>query len=98
MKTFVRHAVTLLAITVACQAGLALAEDYYQMSGGDQSVVPVGTEKTVAQGQTACNPCGPTACTGQESCGCDSCCCHLGCDDNCSPYGIVGFSGFDAFN
>jgi len=98
MKTFVRHAVTLLAITVACQAGLALAEDYYQISGSDQATAPAGTEKAVGQGQSACSSCGPTACGCEESCGCESCCCHLGCDDNCSPYGIVGFAGLDAFN
>jgi hypothetical protein len=96
MKTFVRHAVTLLAITVACQAGLALAEDYYQLAGSDQTATPVGNEKAVTPGQSVCSSCGQTGCGC--SCGCDSCCCRLGCDDDCSRFGIVGFAGLDAFN
>jgi hypothetical protein len=92
MKTFVRHAVALLAITVACQAGLALAEDYYQIAGGDQTATLAGTEKAVGQGQSDCSSCGVAAC------GCDSCCgCRLGCDD-CPPYGVVAFAGLDAFH
>jgi len=98
MKTFVRHAVTLLAIAVACQSGLALAADYYQPSGSDQSVVPVGNEKTVGQGQSACSSCCPTAACGcAESCDGDSCCCRLGCDEQCDRVGIVGFAGLDSF-
>lgn len=100
MKTFVRHAVTLMAITVACQAGLALAEDYYWASSGDQTAAPAGTDKTATPGQcqTACNPCGPTTCGPEVSCDpCDTCVCRLGCDDNCENFGIVGFTGLDSF-
>jgi len=99
MKTFVRHAVTLLAITVACQAGLALAEDYYWVSSGDQATTPAGTEKAApAQGHSTCDPCAPVASGCEQSCGsCDSCCCRLGCEEECERVGIVGFAGLDAF-
>jgi hypothetical protein len=98
MKTFVRHAVTLMAITVACQAGLALAEDYYWVSGGDQTTAPAGTEKAApVQGHSTCNPCDPAACGCEQSCGdCDSCC-RLGCEEECERVGIVGFAGLDSF-
>ena len=99
MKTFVRHAVTLLAITVACQAGLALAEDYYWVSSGDQATTPAGTEKAApAQVQSTCDPCAPVASGCEQSCGsCDSCCCRLGCEEECERVGIVGFAGLDSF-
>ena len=47
MKTFVRHAVTLLAITVACQAGLRWPrKDYYWTAGSDQTAAtPRPTER-----------------------------------------------------
>jgi hypothetical protein len=94
MKMFVRHAVTLLAITVACQAGLALAEDYYPVGGSDQST-PANAEKATTLGQSACSSCCPTECGCDQ---CDGCCCRLGCDDNCDNIGIVGWVGLDAFN
>jgi len=95
MKTFVRHAVTLLAITVLCQAGLALAENYY----GDQTTAPAGVEKAApAQGHSTCDPCAPAACGCEQSCeSCDSCYCHLGCEEGCERLGIVGFAGLDSF-
>jgi hypothetical protein len=97
MKTFVRHAVTLLAITVACQAGLALAEDYYQLTGNDQTAMTVGNEKTVGPQQSACSG-SPSLC-GCQTCGNEPCCCsRLGCENDCSSLGIVGFMGMDAFN
>jgi hypothetical protein len=86
MKTFVRLAVALMAITVACQATLALAEDYYSNTSF------AGEEKAVAQGQSVCNSCNQ-AC-GEQGCGC--CGNEMGCDE-CPPWGIVAFSGFDAF-
>lgn len=96
MKTFVRHAVTLMAVTVACQAGFALAEDYYWVSGSGQSAAPAGTEKVAGQGQS-CNPCAPAACGGCEE-SCDPCdLCRLGCEDECEKVGIVGFAGLDSF-
>jgi hypothetical protein len=100
MKTFVRLAVTLIAITVACQAGLVLAEDYYWVSGSDQTITSAGVEKEKAPmpGQSACEPCAPAACGCEQSCGaCDSCCCHLGCEEGCNRVGIVGFAGLDSF-
>ena len=97
MKTFVRHAVTLLAITVACQAGLALAEDYYWVSGGDQTATPVGNEKVAGQGQSGCSSCCPAPCGPEQPCGaCDSCCGNLGCETD-SRFGIVGSFGLDSF-
>jgi hypothetical protein len=96
MKTFVRYAVALLAITVACQAGLTMAEDYTWV--GDQTATQVGVEKTApAQPQTGCNPCGP-AVGCEPSCGaCDECCSRLGCEEGCDRVGIVGFAGLDSF-
>jgi hypothetical protein len=99
MKTFVRYAVTLLAITAACQAGLALAEDYYWTTGSDQKAAAPAAEKAApAQPQSVCNSCCPAACGCEQSCGaCDGCCCHLGCDGECERVGIVGFEGLDSF-
>jgi hypothetical protein len=100
MKTFVRYAAMLLAIAVACQAGLALAEEYYWTNGGEQpTAAPAAVEKVApaAQPQSACNSCCPqVGC--EPSCGvCDPCCCHLGCEGECDRIGIVGFQGLDAF-
>ena len=50
MKTFVRLAVALLAITAVCQASLALAEDYYRVSGSGQSASLTGQEKAAGAG------------------------------------------------
>jgi hypothetical protein len=92
MKTFLRIAVTLMAITVACQAGLALAEEYFLVSSGDQTAPPA-TEKVAGPGLSGCSsPCGSDACGSREAC-----CCRLGCDDACSNFALVGFAGLDAF-
>jgi hypothetical protein len=91
MKTFVRHALTLVAITVACQAGLALAEDnYYWVSGGDQSAVQAVSDKVAGQGQSGCNSCCP-----DQGC-CDRC---DGCGSGeCDPkFGVIGTFGLDTF-
>lgn len=94
MRTFVRYAVALLAVAVACQAGFAVADDYYWVNGSDQTPVSqVATDQTApAQPQTVCNP----GC--EQSCGaCDDCCCRLGCEENCDRVGIVVFEGLDSF-
>lgn len=96
MKTFVRQ-VLLLAAAVACQAGLALAEDIHWISNGDPSLTLVGDAKVAQNEQAPCTSCGPTSCCGEESCGeCGACGPCLGCDE-CPPYGIVGIFGFDSF-
>jgi hypothetical protein len=82
MKTFVRQAAALLAITVACQAGLAWAEDAYWVSDSGPSAIPTGNEKVTSQGQSCCPTCGPTVC-GNE------------CGE--SGLSLVGLAGFDAF-
>ena len=69
MKTFVRLAVALLAITVVCQASLALAEDYYWASGSGQPASLTGQEKAAGQGQSACNSCNQASCCPEQSCG-----------------------------
>ncbi len=104
MKTFVRFAMALLAIAVACQAGLALADDgYYWTAGNNQTVAaPVADQQAAPAPPPAacnsCNSCCPAAC-GCEQCGtaCDGCCCHLGCEGECGGVGIVGFEGLDSF-
>jgi len=96
MKTFVRRAVLLLAATAMCQAGIARAEDFHWISGGGQSATLVGDQKVTTTEQTPCSSCGQASCCG-DSCGSGCCCSHLGCDDNCSPFGIVGFGGIDSF-
>jgi hypothetical protein len=91
MKTFVRHTVTLLAITVACQAGLALAEDYYWVSGGDQGKAPTANQKVAQPAQA--NAC-PSVCGNEQVCDpCGSC---LQCAEEPS-FGIVGAVGLDSF-
>ncbi|MCG2684348.1 MAG: hypothetical protein L6306_12135 [Planctomycetales bacterium] len=94
MKTFVRHAVALVAITVLCQAGFALADDYYWVDGGNRSAKLVGDEKVADQGQS-CITGDPASCCPEPTCG--SCCGpFLGCDE-CPCRGVVGFFGFDSF-
>lgn len=93
MKTFVRHAVALLAITAVCQASRALAEEYYWTSGGNQSASLTGEQKSATQENMGCgNCCDPTCC--DESC-CDDCG-VMGCEA-CPAWGIVGFAGLDSF-
>jgi len=98
MKTFVRHAVALLAVTVVCQGSLALAEDYYWVTGGGQAATSANDEKVAKPAQSDCAACDPASCCPEESCGCGSCCpgLGLGCDAY-PPRGIVGFAGFDSF-
>jgi hypothetical protein len=95
MKTFVRVAVALIAITAVCQASLVLAEDYYGASGSGQQASLIGQEKAV--GQAPCNSCNQGCCS-EQGCGeCGNCCgCEMGCDE-CPPWGLVGFTGFDSF-
>jgi hypothetical protein len=99
MKMSVRYAVMLLAIALACQAGSALADDYYWTGGGDQTAAPAAVEKAAPMPpQTAGDACCPAACGCQQSRGdCDGCCCHLGCEQECERVGIVGFVGLDSF-
>ena len=99
MKTFVRYAVALLAIAAACQAGLALADDYYWTTGSDQTAAAPAADRKDRPGCRRSRPaipasCCPTACGCEQSCGaCDGCCCHLGCEGECERVGIVGFAG-----
>jgi hypothetical protein len=98
MKTFIRHAVALLAITAVCQAGLALAEDYYAGSNGNQSMSLTGDQKVAPAPQTACAQCGQVNCC----CGCDrgntcDALAGIACEEGCDDYAVVGFAGFDSF-
>jgi len=87
MKTFVRLALVLLAVTVACQAGLALAEDYYWVGSGDQAAPSASDQKAAAPEQSSCSSCTPAGC--EDLCG--SCCAA-------DPWlSVVGTAGFDAF-
>ncbi len=92
MKTFVRRAALLLAAAAMCQAGIARAEEFQWASGG-QSATLVGDQKVTTE-QSLCSSCNQAACNGN---GCDACCPSLGCEENCSPFGIVGTAGFDSF-
>ena len=95
MKTLVRHAAALVALAVLCQAGFALADDYYWVDGGNRAAKMIGNEKVAAQGQS-CNACDPACCPEPT---CESSCdpgTYLGCDD-CPRAGVVGFFGFDSF-
>lgn len=83
MKTFVRFAVTLMAVTAMCQAGFVLAEDIY-FTGG-QPAAPA------ADNQGACAESCDLSCGG---CGCGPA--VGGCD--CDPeVGIIAAFGFDSF-
>jgi hypothetical protein len=74
MKTFVRHALLLLAVIAVCQTGIALAGDYYWVSSentdlasaaGDQkAAAPAQAPSVEASGgcESACNGCVSTAC------------------------------------
>jgi hypothetical protein len=89
MKTFVRHAMMALIIAAVCQT-LALAEDFYWVSGDSKAASPAPAEKAATPAQSCC----ATEACGEESC--DSCCSDLGCDE-CPCRGIVGFAGLDSF-
>ena len=98
MKTFVRHAVALVAITVVCQSSFTLADDYYWVDSGNRKATLVGDEKVADQGQSYTG-CGQASCCPEPTCGsrCGSCCgLDLGCDE-CPRRGIVGFFGMDSF-
>lgn len=96
MRTFVRHAVALLAITAMYQARIALAEDLHWISEAAPSATFTGDEKAAPAKEKAttsgCAACGETACRG-EACGG---CVDAGCDE-CPRAGIVAFGGFDTF-
>lgn len=92
MKTLVRCLVTLMAITVGCQAGLALAEDFYWASSTDQTANAAGAEKTAGQGQSAWSSC----CPDQSCDACSPCVGGLGCEAE-PAFGIVGAAGLDSF-
>ena len=89
MRTFLRNAAALAAFAAICQAGLALAEDFQWVSGGDRPTGMVSNEKVMGSGA----PGGSVACCDDP---CQACCGLSGCDA-CPPYGIVGFAGFDSF-
>ncbi len=91
MKTFVRFAAALVAIAAVCQVSLALAEDYYWVSGGDQAAPPA--PKPPAAKPAPAGTCCDQSCCNQPccepSCGCECCCDPRG--------GVVGLFGFDSF-
>jgi hypothetical protein len=93
MKTFVRHAMMALTIAAACQAGLALAEDFYWVSSDGKPASPAPAETAAAPAQTPCTSGCQAACC-EESC--NSCCCNLGCE-GCCCRGLVAFAGLDSF-
>jgi hypothetical protein len=72
MRTFVRLAVVLIAATAMCQASLALAENYYGVSGDNKAASPAGNQKASPQ-----SPCcvEDSQCAGQCS-GCEGCLCQ----------------------
>jgi hypothetical protein len=93
MKTSVRHWAILLAVTVVCQAGLALAEDFYFVSDGTRTAPVASKDKAAANAQAPCFSCGEAS-SCEQACG--ACCNNLGCDE-CPGRGIVGFAGLDSF-
>jgi hypothetical protein len=98
MKAFVRQAVMLLAATATCQAGIAMAEDFHWVSGGNPSATLVGEEKAAAPAQSPCGSCGEVSCCDEScgTCGAFGAGGFGGCDG--SPQrGIVGVFGFDSF-
>lgn len=95
MKKLVRQVAMALAVAVGCQAGVALAQDFY-WTGDTKATTTVGAEKAIAPGQSTYSSCGPTCGLGAP---CESRCdpgAMLGCD-TCPRYGIVGFAGLDSF-
>ena len=92
VRTFVRYAMMLWAVTAMCQAGAVLAADLHKPSGGGQSAA-LADDPPPATEPAPCPSCGEPSCC-EESC--ESCCCDLGCDE-CPRAGIVGFVGLDSF-
>jgi hypothetical protein len=93
MRTFVKSAAALVALAVLCQATMALADDYYWVTGNDQKPAD---EKAALQDKL-CNPCDP-ACCPEDECGCGGGCAagFLGCEEG-PVFGMLGMFGFDSF-
>ncbi|MCE5266744.1 MAG: hypothetical protein LLG00_02525 [Planctomycetaceae bacterium] len=89
MKTFVRLAVPLVAITAVCQGSLALAEDAYWASSSDQPAASfISDQKAPAAKQpVAGSCCEQTSCFADPACG----------GEGDPRFALVGQFGFDAF-
>jgi outer membrane protease len=73
MKTFVRYALLLLAVIVACQTGIALAGDFYWVSSEKTDAASAaGDQKAAAPAKSQCCP--------EESICSDKGCCDNACD------------------
>ncbi|MEN6406331.1 MAG: DUF6666 family protein [Thermoguttaceae bacterium] len=87
MKTFLRNAAMLVAFAAACQASLALAEDFQWVSGGNSVAADKGS-KAASDDAVFSGVCENNCDNGCKMFG--------GCD--CDPsFGVVGQFGFDAF-
>ncbi len=97
MRTFVRLAVILLAITVMYQARISLAEDLQWISDSGASAMLTADQKAApAKDYASATACGQSACCGEACGGCCDGCYDAGCDE-CPRAGIVGFFGLDSF-
>ncbi len=77
MKIFVRHLLLLLAVVLACQAGIVRAESYYNVSGDKSEAAGArGDQKAAAISQPPCIE--NSICSQKCACdnGCDCCCCE----------------------
>ena len=92
MRTFLRYAMILWAVTAICQAGAVPAADVHKPSAGGQTGA-WADDPTPATDPAPYPPCGEPSCC-EESCGSGGC--DLGCDEY-PRTGIVGFVGFDSF-
>ncbi|MEN6459651.1 MAG: DUF6666 family protein [Thermoguttaceae bacterium] len=85
MKTFVRATMALTAAIALCQGSLALAEDYYWVSGGDQTATAVAEQKAPAANPTTAGVCNDQSCCDPFSNDCER------------RGGVIGQFGFDSF-
>jgi hypothetical protein len=96
MKAFVRLALLSLAVTVACQAGLALAKDYSRLSGEGETASAADDQKDAAAAQSPCVEDSKCAgqCSGNSGCGCSVC----SAAHSCCPVWFIDYRIRSMFN
>jgi hypothetical protein len=95
MRNFARYSAMALTVIAACQAGLALAEDFYWASD-TKAASSAGAETAAMPTQSTCAACGQACGLGGACPSCGDPGAALGCDA-CPGRGIVAFAGLDSF-
>jgi hypothetical protein len=96
MKAFVRHVLLSLAVTVACQAGLALAKDYSRLSGEGEAAIAAEDQKDAAAAPSPGVEDSKCAgqCSGNSGCDCSVC----SAAQSCCPVWFIDYRMRGMFN